>query len=218
LKLNKYPHPKSYVFYELEDLYKQSRGFNYPIVYKASSGSGSSGVRIVDNIGDLEKLAKKVFYRGIRTYRQHKLDKEFGYMILQEYLHNVKEWRIIRIGDYYFGFEKIKSGDFHSGSHVFGYGMPPIKCLEISKQITDKYKFLCISIDIFITDDSCVYINELQPYFGQKDDRELLIINDEPGRLYWDSNEKKWVFEKGEYCRNNLSNLRISEIIKKIKK
>ena len=36
-------------------------------------------------------------------------------MILQHYLKNVKEWRIIRIGDFIFGFEKIKIGNFIAG-------------------------------------------------------------------------------------------------------
>ena len=214
LKVNNLPHPKSHIFYDFDELLDHASTFKYPIVYKSNSGSGSSGVKILKNKSQLKQLARKIFVSGIRSYRKHKLDKEHGFMILQHYLKNVKEWRIIRIGDFYFGFEKIKIGNFHSGSHKFSYGMPPVDCLNLVKDVTDKFKFKFVDIDIFITEDELLLINEIQPYFAQKDDRELLKINDESGRLYFDDNTKRWEFEKGVYCKNNLCNLRIKEIIK----
>ena len=39
-------------------------------------------------------------------------------------------------------------------------------------------------------------VNEIQPYFGQKDDRELLVVNGEPGRLTFNNSAKDWDFEK----------------------
>ena len=218
LKINKLPHPKSYIFYELDEIFDFSSKCNYPIVYKASSGSGSSGVKILHNYSQVKKIVKKVFNVGIRSYRKHKLDKEHGFLILQDYLPNVKEWRIIRIGDYYFGFEKIIIGEFHSGSQNFDYGMPPDNCLELAKEVTEKYNFKYVSIDIFLTSDGLYLINEIQPYFAQKDDRELLRINNKTGALFFDEFDRKWKFEKGKFCKNNLSNLRIKEIIKQLNK
>ena len=164
----------------------------------------------------IKSVDKKVFNSGLRSYRKHKLDKEHGFVILQNYLDDVKEWRIIRIGDYYFGFEKLKSGEFHSGSQNFGYGMPPLKCLDLVKEVTDKYDFKYVDIDVFITNKGEYLINEIQPYFGQKDDRELLNIDGESGRLTHNDVTKSWDFEKGEFCRNNLCNLRILEMIKTV--
>ena len=216
LKINKLPHPKSYIFYELEEFYDFASNCDYPIVYKASSGSGSSGVKIINNASQLKRTAKKIFNSGTRSYRKHKLDKEHGFVILQNYLTDVKEWRIIRIGDYYFGFEKLKSGEFHSGSQNFGYGMPPIRCLELVKEVTDNHDFKYVDIDVFITNKGEYLINEIQPYFGQKDDRELLNISGESGRLSYNDVTKSWDFEKGEFCRNNLCNLRVLEMIKAV--
>lgn len=214
LKLNKLPHPKSYIFYDIEELFEFGSKCNYPIVYKASSGSGASGIKILENTPQLKSVAKRVFNSGIRSYRKHKLDKEHGFVILQDYLKDVKEWRIIRIGEYFFGFEKIKEGEFHSGSQNFGYGMPPKKCLDLVKEVTDTHNFKYVDIDIFVTQDDKYLINEIQPYFGQKDDRELLVVNNESGRLYFDDATSTWVFEKGTYCKNNLCNLRLLEMIK----
>ena len=59
--------------------------------------------------------------------------------------------------------------------------MPPVDCLNLVKDVTDKFKFKFVDIDIFITEDELLLINEIQPYFAQKDDRELLKINDESG-------------------------------------
>ena len=217
LKINNLPHPTSYIFYHLDEVIDYASKFTYPIVYKASSGSGASGVKILSNALELKQTAKKVFNTGMRSYRKHKLDKEHGFVILQDYLNEVKEWRIIRIGDYYFGFEKLKNGQFHSGSQNFGYGMPPEDCLNLVKHITDTYNFKYVDIDVFVTEEGKFLINEIQPYFGQKDDRELLQINGESGRLFYNEMTKTWDFEKGEFCKNNLCNLRVLEMIKTIK-
>lgn len=217
LKVNNLPYPNSYIFYDKTELHQFAEVCNYPIVYKASSGSGATGVKILKNSSQLRRVVKKVFDKGTRSYRKHRLDKEHGYLILQDYLANVGEWRIVRIGDYYFGFEKLKDGEFHSGSKYFGYGMPPEKCLELVRNLTDTYDFKFVSVDVFYTEDKQYLINEIQPYFGQKDDRELLQIDGVSGRLRYNPNNTTWVFEKGSFCKNNMSNLRLLELVKTVK-
>jgi glutathione synthase/RimK-type ligase-like ATP-grasp enzyme len=214
LEINKLPSPKTRVFYDKKHLFEYVKNEKFPIVVKSSSGSGASGVKIVSNLNQLNNISKKYFNKGLRSYRKHKLDKEHGYLIIQEFQPDVIEWRIIRIGDYFFGFEKIKNGEFHSGSQVFGYGMPPISCLDLVRSVTDKYNFKYVDIDVFVTKENTVLINEIQPYFGQKDDRELLVINNESGRLKFENGN--WQFEKGKFCMNNLCNLRILEFIKEL--
>ncbi|MFN4764642.1 RimK family alpha-L-glutamate ligase [Gillisia sp. Q332] len=214
LKINNISHVSSFVFYDNRQVLQFGEKIEYPIVYKSSSGSGASGVKILKNFKDLKNISTKVFEKGIRTYRKHKLDKEHGFIILQMYLKNVKEWRIIRIGEFYFGYEKIKKGQFHSGSQEFGYGMPPEEVLDLVRSITEEYDFNFVDVDIFVSEDGNLFVNEIQPYFGQKDDRELLVIDNIPGRLYFSEKENKWVFEKGEFCRNNMCNLRITETLK----
>lgn len=216
LKLNDLAHPKSYIFYDKDEVLEFANTGQYPMVFKASSGSGASGIKILKNSNQLKKVANKVFKSGIRSYRKHKLDKEHGFMILQEYLPDVKEWRLIRIGDYYFGFEKLKNGEFHSGSKNFGYGMPPAECLNMVRELSDKHDFKFVSVDIFVTTNGEYLINEIQPYFGQKDDRELLQIDNQSGRLTYNGVTNTWEFEKGVFCKNNLCNLRLTEMIKQL--
>lgn len=214
LKINNIPHPKSEIYYDEQEIVSSINSFRLPIVYKSNIGSGSSGVKIITRKKDLKKIVRKVFKKGIRTYRKHFLDKEHGFIILQEFLADAREWRIVRIGDYYFGFEKIISGNFHSGSHSFGYGMPPLACLDLVKDLTDKHDFRYISIDLFITKNNEIFVNEIQPYFAQKNDRELLVINGNSGALKYDEKNKEWKFKAGKFCSNNMANLRIKEVLK----
>lgn len=214
LKAMNLPHPTTWIFYRKKEAVEFGANTDFPVVYKSNSGSGASGVKIIKSKRELKKQIKRCFSKGVRTYRKHILDKEHGFIILQEFIENVNEWRIIRIGRYYVGYQKVRNGSFHSGSGMFSYGMPPDKCLNLVKNLTDKYGFYYVDIDVFIRPNGEILVNEIQPYFGQKDDRELLLIDGKPGRLYYD---KKWIFEEGKFCRNNMCNLRLNEMINEIK-
>ena len=63
-------------------------------------------------------LIYKAFRRGIVPRGHNPMDRQWGYVYLQEYLKDAEEWRMIRIGESYFGYRKEKVGDFHSGSHA----------------------------------------------------------------------------------------------------
>ncbi|MBD1423801.1 ATP-grasp domain-containing protein [Sphingobacterium chuzhouense] len=215
LAIHKVSYPTTYIYYDKNELLNNIGEISFPIVYKSSMGSGASGVKILKNRHSLSKMIDKSFSKGIRTYKKNLLDKEHGYIILQEFIPKVREWRIIRIGDYYFAFQKIAEGEYHSGSQKFGYGMPPLDCLELVRDLGNTYDFKYVAIDIFIDQHNKLYVNEIQPYFGQKDDRELLLVEGRSGRLFYNTGE--WKFEEGQFCQNNLCNLRISEFIKEYK-
>ena len=213
LKINNYPLIETKIFYSKDEALQFARETNYPVVYKADNASGASGVKIIKNYYILKRLIKKCFGRGVRTYRKHPSDKEHGFIILQKYLPDILEWRIFRMGNYYFGFQKLKKGRFHSGSHQFGYGMPPIEALNLVRNITEKHKFYHTSFDIFIDKENNLYINEIQVYFGQYQDRELLRINNKPGRLFYNNTTNSWTFEEGEFCKNNMANIRLQTLL-----
>lgn len=212
LKLNNYPHIDTWIFYNEKEALDFAMFAKYPLVYKADIGSGSSGVKIIKNSFQLKKRIKKCFGRGVRSYRKHIADKEHGFIILQKYLPDLVEWRVIRMGKSFFAFQKLRSGKFHSGSHKFSYGMPPQKALHLVKNITDKHAFKHTSIDVFIDNNENIYINEIQPYFGQYQDRELLRIEGKTGRLFFDQQSNSWIFEQGTFCKNNMANLRLLTI------
>ena len=213
-KINNVKSVKSHIFYNQIDAKNFLSSCEYPQVYKSSSGSGSSGVKIIKNKISGIYLINKVFNKGYRTYRKHHLDKEHGFIIFQKYVPDLREWRIIRIGEKYFGFEKLIQKEFHSGSQNFSYGMPPLKCLDFVRKLTTKFNFLFTSVDLFIDTSGKVYVNEIQPYFAQKDDRELLRIDGKSGYLKYLKQNNEYEFIPGSFCRNNLCNERLIEIMK----
>ena len=100
---------------------------------------------------------------------------------------------------------KIIIGEFHSGSQNFDYGMPPDNCLELAKEVTEKYNFKYVSTDIFLASDGLYLINEIRNLLCPEDDEELLRINNKTIALFFDEFDRKWKFEKGKFCKNNLS-------------
>lgn len=138
------------------------------------------------------------------------------YVIIQEY-HKIKwEWRIIKIGDSYFGHQKLLTGEFASGSGIDAVGWvdPPKELLLLVKEICGKGKFLSMSVDIFETVNGEYLINELQTHFGAYD-RPQMYIDGVAGRYVLKKNA--FVFEKGDFnkFRNNI--LRVEHFIKLLK-
>ncbi|AGF78358.1 RimK-like protein [Desulfocapsa sulfexigens DSM 10523] len=208
------PHPKSWVFYNKKYAIDFASQCNLPIIFKSNMGSGASGVIIFDNRGSLQRHITHCFSKGYSTYRRIRNDREFGSVFLQEYLQDVREWRTVRIGNSFFGYEKGSCNGLHSGSKRFFYGQPPDEVLHLTKKITDIGKFMSMNIDIFLTSDGRLFVNELQAIFGQSGSREICRVDNQTGRMIWDKHSEKWIFEPGTFCQNYLCNLRVETLIK----
>jgi hypothetical protein len=213
LTANRIPHPKTWVFYDLKAAQAFAKDCALPIVFKSDMGSGSSGVLIFRNRKALFKHIVRCFSRGFTTTRRFMGDNEVGSVLLQEYLENAREWRCVRIGDSYFAFEKLKVNQFHSGSHQFSYGRPPDELLTFARHVSDCGAFKSMDMDLFITSDGTVLVNELQPLFGQAGSREISMVDGVSGRFEWSANHKQWVFEPGKYCQNFMCNLRVKYVL-----
>jgi hypothetical protein len=214
LAANGVPHPKTWVFYDLQQALAFADQVELPIVYKSDLGSGASGVRIFRKRKSLIRHIRRSFNRGFTTYRRCPNDKEWGFVLLQEYLPDAREWRMIRIGDSFFGFEKDKAGDFHSGSHIMLYSRPPSNLLDFVRDVTDKGGFRSIDLDILLVKDGRYLINELQILFGMDDPSEpQCMIDGKEGRMVRDAQSNSWRFEEGSFCRNYLGNLRVETLL-----
>ena len=218
LEANGVPHPKTWVFYNLQEALAFVDHAELPIVYKSDLGSGASGVKIFHNRDSLKRHIRRCFNRGFTTYRRCRNDKEWGFVLLQEYLPDAKEWRMIRIGNSYFGYEKVKVDDFHSGSHAWRYSMPPADLLNLLKSVTDRGDFRSIDLDVFVTREGDYLINEMQALFGMGNPYEMCVVDDKPGRMLFQAASDLWRFEAGDFCRNHLCNLRVETLLAMLKK
>lgn len=233
LEIMNFPHPKTNVFARKEDALLYIESCRYPIVFKSNIGAAASGVTIVKNKQHAKKIITSIFgrFRSIFTIGKIPFLKSktlrglqypaFGkiqkhYVIIQEY-HKIKwEWRIIKIGNSYFGHQKLLKGEFASGSGIdaVGWVEPPKELLILVKDVCEKGQFYSMSVDIFETEKGEYLINELQTHFGAYD-RPQMYIDGIPGR-YLLQNEM-YVFEEGHFNKYFNNILRVEHFIEILK-
>lgn len=211
LKINKFKIPDTSVFYNVEDANDFLSKTKFPVVLKSNLGASASGVYILKNKEVAKKITTNFLTKGYKLKRKGANKRQKGNIYIQEYLPNVKEWRMVRIGNSYFGHGKDLNGDFHSGSGKANWDMPPLKAFELLKEITDKGNFRSMDVDIFEDQNGELYVNELQTVFGNSIAKEQMKIDGKPGRYIYTNG--KWVFEEGSFCENHLCNLRLEELL-----
>lgn len=212
LKANNVPHPKTWVFYDRDEVLKFVEEVQLPIVYKSDMGSGSSGVIIFRKRDLLRKHITMCFKKGFTTWRRGPSDKEWGSVVLQEYIPDAKEWRMRRIGKSYFGSQKLRIGEFHSGTGVDVWYDPPRSLLDFTREITECKGFKSMSLDIFETTEGRYLVNELHTIFGTNRPYEMLV-NGKPGRYLYGHDANLWHFEDGIFCQNASCNLRVVALV-----
>lgn len=217
VEAHRVPHARTWVFYSLESALEFGRTADLPIVFKSDFGSMASGVRILRTRRDLLRLIRRCFRRGFRLPTAHPLEREWGSVFLQEYVPNAREWRGIRIGRSYFAFEKLKRGDFHSGSGTWNLEDPPLSVIEFTRDLTEEAGFTSMSIDILETEDGEYLVNELQTVFGSVTQHKT-IVGGKPGRYLYDETEGKWLFEEGTFCKNGCCNLRVEWLLETLER
>jgi hypothetical protein len=189
-----------------------SRDCPLPIVFKTAFGAQASGVRILRKRKHLQVLARRIFRRGVVGTGGDPRDRHWGYMILQEYLEDVREWRMVRIGDSFFGHPKERAGDFHSGSGLVSWDVPPVTHLDFLWQVTEKGGFRSMDVDVFETRDGRLLVNELQAVFGAFVAIDQLRVDGNPGRFVRTA-EGTWTFEEGDFARNACANERVRDAL-----
>ncbi|MGA2323121.1 MAG: hypothetical protein ABSG22_04665 [Sedimentisphaerales bacterium] len=214
LKANNIPHPKTWVFYERKEALQFAKETELPIVYKSNLGSGASGVKIFRDRPHLLRFVNKCFKKGIVRRDGDRRDRQWGTVLFQQYLPGVKEWRMVRIDNSYFGHQKGQIGDFHSGTNIVIFAEPPEELLNFVRKVTDVSEFDSMDLDIFETSDGHYLVNELQTVFGS--DPRQMEIGGKPGRYTYDQDRKRWIFEEGIFWQNNCCNLRVKRLVKSL--
>lgn len=242
LKLNDLPHIDSHSFFNYQKALRYGENCRLPVVVKEDGGSGAIGVKVINNRRQLIRLIRKSFlinnkirkYNGIKSIKQAiknklypyklfidsgkqylpKSDDDFAMIHIQSYIKIKCEWRIIRIGDNFFGHKKLedKKG-FHSGSLNKGWGHVNFNLLDLVKKWSDSLCLESMCFDVFEDYEGNYYINELQVMFGTSTNYQLKV-DGQPGRYLYDG---EWVFEKGDFARNGCNNLRVELLARKLK-
>lgn len=246
LKANSLPHAATYIFYNKQEAIEFVNNYNLPLVAKYNIGASGSGVHILKTKSaqlayieksfstgapkrwgpNLEKggLLKRGFNyilhpqqirKKLSVYNAVRTDIQKSFIILQEYVEHDFEWRIVAIGDSYFAHKKLKLGDKASGSLLKNYDNPPLHLFDFAKNIMNKYHFTSQAIDLFETKDNKLLINEMQCMFGQSDPYQMLV-DGKPGRYRYINDN--WVFEEGDFAKNECFDLRVEHVLSILKK
>ncbi len=212
LESHSIPHPRTWIFYHRKDALEFIDSCELPIVVKSQFGASATGVRIFRSRSKLRRHIEKIFRRGWTPAGHDLREKEWGFVILQEYIRVAKEWRLVRIGNSFFGHVKGRRGDFHSGSGVVKWDVPSKKHLDFLYLVTEVGNFRSMNIDVFETEDGELLVNELQTVFGASFSVDQLRIEGKPGRFVREDSGQ-WKFEEGDFARNACANERIRYII-----
>jgi hypothetical protein len=206
------PHPQTWVFYNCDDALEFAHSTQFPIVVKNDFGSAASGVRIMRSTLQLVRYVKHCFRKGVVGRNEDPRDCQWGSVMFQEYLPDVREWRMAVVGGSYFGYEKLKCGDFHSGSLRRAYSRPSDEILFFTRRVMEEGGFTSMALDVFETKGKRYLVNELQSLFGMSRP-EMCVVDGQAGRMVFQPHPQSWVFEGGDFCRNNLCNLRVQTLL-----
>lgn len=230
LEINGYPHAKTRVFTDRKEALDYLDNCQYPIVTKANVGAGASKVVVVKSMTKAKRMAKKClndgklrFLKTGLTYRRKSLAwymptlwdlryRQKDYFIVQDFVKDVQhEWRILKVGDSYFGHQKLLKDGFASGSGMVGWVAPPRELLEMVHEICEKGGFPCMDIDIFETKDGKYSINEMQAFFGSYLDYQMSIDGHHGRYVYKDGD---FIFQEGDFNVFGSTKLKIEDFIR----
>jgi len=161
--------------------------------------------RVIKIITNPTRIINKV-----KIYRKQFIEVQKGFVIFQEYIKHDYEWRIIKIGESFFGHQKIKIGDKASGTKGIAYIPPPEKLLDFTRNLCEKYFFSSMAVDLFEGNNNEYIVNELQCIFGHV--QQYVCEKDgKPGRFKYV--DEKWIFEEGMFNANLSYDLRLENAI-----
>ena len=134
---------------------------------------------------------------------------------MQKHVPIAAEWRMVRIGDSFFGHAKGTHGEFHSGSGKVDWSRPPNELLDLLEEVTERGKFRSMNVDIFETTEGDYLVNELQAVFGADFSKDQAQVDGRAGRFIR-SATGEWKFEEGDFARNMCANLRLEDALNRL--
>ena len=209
------PHPPTWIFYSRREALDFCQTAPLPLVFKCDLGAGASGVKILRERGALRRLVNRAFKKGIVRRNGDRRDRQWGSVILQQYVPEPAEWRITRIGKSFFGYQKGLKGDFHSGSYIRIWANPPKPLLDFARGITETGRFDSMAIDILETADGRYLVTELQSLFGTSIDAQMRV-DGQAGRYVYDAASDLYRFEPGLFSINGCCNLRVEALLERL--
>lgn len=207
------PHPATWVFTERDEAIAFGDGCDLPIVHKTTFGAAATGVSVLHRRADVRSTVARAFGPGVRVEGHDPRDRQRNLVLFQAYVAIEREWRLVRIGDAYFGHPKGRGTDgVHSGSGRVEWDVPESRHLQLLHEVTEAGGFRSMAVDAFETADGRLLVNELQAVFGASTSVDQMRQGGVPGRMVRDG-DSGWRFEAGDFARNACANARVLDLL-----
>ncbi len=218
------PHAKTWVFLSSREALSFVETATFPLLFKTDIGSDALGVRVLHNRREARSIVRACFGKGFQSNFYDPRDRNYGQVLFQQHLGEVREWRVIRIGETFFAHQKGKKGEFHSGTKITEYHVPGENLLNFSRTVLEKMGMKAVALDVFEDRHGNFFVNEVQAYYGASEpggecyengknvsldagQTVEMMVHGEPGRFHYQ--QGKWRFEAGDFARNAGCNLRV---------
>ncbi|VAX25480.1 hypothetical protein MNBD_IGNAVI01-459 [hydrothermal vent metagenome] len=170
LKSKSIPTPETYIYFDKNEAFQFLESANFPVVYKASSGSGSGNVGLIKSKLQGKIFIQKAFGKGVKAFfREEPIHR---YCYFQEFLRGNKgDYKIVCFGDRRItGFIRIKGEEEKDLSlprdKHYKYDIP-IDLLEFVSSVHRKLGSLPVmSYDILKNNEGEWVVTELGVIFG----------------------------------------------------
>jgi len=151
-------------------------------------------------------------------HKRHEVKSDFqkNFVIFQEFVEIVDEWRCVYIDGNYFGHKKEKRGELISGGGGIVWDYPDEKLLNFLKDVVTRGKLEATSLDVLVTNTGQFLINEIQAFFGFIHPDVQMKVDEKPGKFIF--NKGKWEFVEGIFNSNNSYDLRVEHILEMLSK
>ena len=207
------PHPRTWVFSDRAEADAFAATCTLPLVTKTAFGAQASGVRILRRRAAVRSTIARAFGRGLVADGHDHRERQRGSVLFQEYVEVAREWRLVRIGDAYFGHPKGLRGEFHSGSGRVSWDVPEPRYLDFLHDVTELGPFRSMDVDVFETRDGRLLVNELQAVFAASTSIDQLRVDGVAGRMV--RRDGGWHFEPGDFARNACANARVLDVLER---
>ena len=161
------PHVATRTFVRIADAEAYLRAASYPLVVKTRTGAGGSGVERVDEPRSALALARTFLEGRFQRLAADPRDADFGYLLVQPYVRDAQEHRVIRLGDVWFAHGKRRAaGDWrYSGSGARDWELPGVAVLDAGREVAERLGFTCGAIDLLVEPDGAWSVLEVQTWY-----------------------------------------------------
>ncbi|MCB2208724.1 MAG: hypothetical protein KQH67_10570 [Bacteroidetes bacterium] len=212
----KIPHINTFISNSKSETKAYIKQCSYPFVSKITCGSVSRGVQLIRNERQAERLVKKVFAEGRKTYWTEQRQKNYVYF--QEFVRDAYfDLRIIVIHNKITGYYRLTpDNDFRaSGAGIWQLNVSelPRAAMELAVRVKENLELTVVAVDLMKPKGSKEFLVIESSVFFDVDFPSELYIDDVAGYYHWEKRNGKLSFEfqPGNYWMQELIALELVE-------